>query len=478
MVRGPARHGAVSALLCACLLSAVAAAAPAAAAGTSAAAAAGTATGSLVLRAITPPGAPRTPFKFVISCTGDAAPIERTVVVRVVDGLGAATVAGIPLDMACLVTDHPAAGWRVETANPQAAVASAAGTPVEFGHSAPAAATLSLVKTSDPDGAYAPGAAPPPVTRGSLITYTLTYRNAGDLPVTATVTDAIPAGTAYAGGVRCLPACASPPTVAAGRIRFTVSAGADETGILSYAVKVADDAADGDVLGSPAVIEPGPAGSNAVLHRVSVPRAGLRVTAAVDRDSAPAGAVIAYAIEVANRGSARQDGVTVTDAVPANADYVAGSATCAAPCQASYDAGNRSVTWRVGSLEADEIATGLSFLARVRAGSPDADGSLPATVVLDAAIASSTITRATPSNQVKTVAVAVLARKVVRPRPLVQVGAPAPTLPATGAPVGLLLAVGVGLVLAGSCVLSGERRLRCRPLASREPAAVSAARAP
>ncbi|MEO6711905.1 MAG: DUF5979 domain-containing protein, partial [Mycobacteriales bacterium] len=142
--------------------------------------------GSLVIRAVTAASAPSASFTFDISCTGDGEPVTRSVVIPTADGVGSATVDGIPLDMACLVHDSAPTGWRVQTTNPQAAVSSAAGTTVEFVHSAPAVAALSITKTSTPDGGYGASAAAPAVARGASLTYVLTWHNAGELPVVAT----------------------------------------------------------------------------------------------------------------------------------------------------------------------------------------------------------------------------------------------------------------------------------------------------
>lgn len=298
--------------------------------------------GSLLIRAVTAPGESGARFTFVVTCSGEGDPLERTIDVQTTEGVGTGTLDGLPVDMACLVTDAPAAGWRVGTVNPQAFVPSAEGTAIDFAH----------------------------VAR---------------------------------------------PAAAAAK------------------------------------------------------KAALRVIGRADKDSAPEGETVTYAIEVLG-GAAPQQDVTVTDVVPANAEYVRGSAKCPAPCSAGFDAASNTVTWTLGSLGADAKASGLTFQARIRPLTVNPDGSLPGTVVLNSAVASSELTPATTSNEVKTIVVAVLGKKVVRPAPPAVVtkptkpiaAAPAkPTLPATGPRDGML-AVAIGLIVAGAALLLSSRRWSAR----------------
>lgn len=140
---------------------------------------------------------------------------------------------------------------------------------------------------------------------------------------------------------------------------------------------------------------------------------GLSLIGRVDKDSAPVGEVVSYDFAVANTGNAAEGDVIVTDAVPPGLQYVAGSATCAPPCSAAYDADRAIVTWRLGSLPAGPEAR-LSFSARIRALTTNPDGSLPGTVILTAAVGSSAQTPAAASNEVRIVVVAVLGSKIVR----------------------------------------------------------------
>ncbi|MEO6713040.1 MAG: hypothetical protein ABIM89_06380, partial [Mycobacteriales bacterium] len=282
-----------------------------------------------------------------------------------------------------------------------------------------------------------------------------------ELPVVATIVDPIPAGTVWAGGAVCTPSCTDPPAVADGRVRFAMTAAASATGTVSYAVRVAADGADGDVITAPAAsIEPGRAASGTVVHRLHVaPSAGLRVLSRVDKASAPVGDVVSYAIAITNRSDGVQDGVTVSDVVPANAEYVAGSASCPGPCRARYDVPTNTVTWRLGRLPAGAQVARLTFQVRIRPLTLNPDGSLPGTLVLNSAVASSIRTPATESNEVQTVVVAVLGTKLVRQRPPAIVSGPgAPTLPATGSETGLQLTLALALLAAGTALIAGERR--------------------
>ncbi|MDQ1710467.1 MAG: hypothetical protein QOG49_1852, partial [Frankiaceae bacterium] len=195
----------------------------------------------------------------------------------------------------------------------------------------------------------------------------------------------------------------------------------------------------------------------------AAPRPPLRLVGRTDKGSAAAGEIVGYSIDVTNAGP-RADGVTITDAIPANTEYVAGSATCLAPCRAAYDSATNTLIWRIPSLAAGR-SSALSFRVRVLALTPRPDGSLPGTVLLNSAVGSASQTTATTSNEVRTVVLAVLGTKTVEQGRHIARGAPQrPALPVTGSRTGELLPVALLLIAAGSALLLGERRYTARGL--------------
>jgi uncharacterized repeat protein (TIGR01451 family) len=159
------------------------------------------------------------------------------------------------------------------------------------------------------------------------------------------------------------------------------------------------------------------------------------------------GDVIAYTLTVTAGGTVSQDGVVVSDVVPAGTTYVSGSAACVPaghlPCVVGYAAGTRTVTFSVGAMApADQLQ--VTFAARV-------DATVPlTTTITNVGTVASARAKAT-SNKVTNPLVAVLGEKLTRP---------GTGLAATGvlAPFGVLLALGAGLLLAGPVLLATARR--------------------
>ncbi len=424
------------------------------------------AVGSIVIDArVAEPAPDATPsFTYAVSCTGSGTPIDQTVTVRTAAGAGSAAVEGIPADMACVIIEEPAKGWRIETSNPQAAVVSAEGTHVEFMHTARVAPAIALTKTSFPVGGYADDAAPGVIHRGDVITYSVAYKNAGSAVSEAVIVDEIPAGTTFVErpAPLCEPKCPDLPTLDGNRIAFTVSAAAGATGRVAYSVQVNDDAAVGLVLRGAAEVQPAAAGSessNPVLHKVAGQKGSVEVVGRVDKTSAEPGEVVTYTLSATNFTPAVQNDVVISDALPANAEYVDGSAACRQPCVATYDAARNTVRFAVPQLTPGLGVAGLTFQVKIRPLTRNPDGSLPGTVLLNSAVLSSNETPAAMSNEMATTIVSVLGKLVSPSKTPTGVGAE--ILADTGAPTGQLIAAAVSLLVMGAgLVLAGKRAAR------------------
>ena len=97
---------------------------------------------------------------------------------------------------------------------------------------------------------------------------------------------------------------------------------------------------------------PAPAGSpNLGVTKTSVPASGSIVKP---------GDQVVYTLSYANTGTAAASGVVATDPLPADLDYVAGSASNGG----TYDAASRTITWQLGSLAAGVNGT-VTFTGQV-----------------------------------------------------------------------------------------------------------------
>jgi len=265
------------------------------------------------------------------------------------------TVSGT--NFAPALTDDPATGTPSD----------ATITPLNF-------ADLSVAKSGLPD----------PVFAGGTITYTITVTNAGPQPaVSASLTDALPAGTTFEslaspGGWSCTtPAvgatgtvsCAN-PTLAVGGAVFTLVVRVS-TGVVGASTIV------NTAVVSSATADPNPGNETASSTITVAASADLSITKA---DSGPVfpGSNVVYQIVVANAGPDAATGVSVTDTTPAGLTFVGNSGDCttAFPCAfASLPAGqSRTITATfqvpLGYAGADPIVNN----AAVSAATPDPNG--------------------------------------------------------------------------------------------------------
>ncbi len=203
---------------------------------------------------------------------------------------------------------------------------------------------LSLDKTNTPTGEVQPG---------DVITYQLCFANTGNGNATNVVlTDMIPSRTTYVEG------SASPAAVydpVARTLTWNLGTlGPDTNACGTFQVRV-----DLTLPGVTEMPQSWTVDNIAHLDSAEKPRltdstsnplrAFVRPT--LTKTASPAGEVkpgdtIMYTVCFANEGNANLTGVVLTDVIPVNTTYVAGSATPAA----SYDEATRTLTWDLGTL--------------------------------------------------------------------------------------------------------------------------------
>ncbi|MCR4406533.1 MAG: hypothetical protein NUW24_06390 [Anaerolineae bacterium] len=183
---------------------------------------------------------------------------------------------------------------------------------------------------------------------GQQLWYRITVRNTGNMVAqSAAVSDTLPAQVTYVSGQF--------PTGggynAAGRYVYwngDVTPGTDV--VIDYYVTVNDPLDDGTVIANTAEIRDGYAGHPAVVTSPaaqtivhSAPNLGTS-TKTVNTGTAAPGEVLTYTITLLNTGNMNAHGAQVTDTIPANTSYVAGSLS-ASSGSASYDGGNNRIQW-------------------------------------------------------------------------------------------------------------------------------------
>lgn len=178
------------------------------------------------------------------------------------------------------------------------------------------------------------------VVSGSQLTYSITVTNAGTADAAGViVSDALPAGTALA-------AATDGGAMEKGSVVWTVDLAAGESKQLKATVDVSA-AAGSLVNAAQAQFEGETSTSDAVTTQVKSsasggdPSAVLSVTKTTNVDEAVQGAVIDYAIVVANTGDADAKGVAVADTLPDGLAYVSSDPA------GSLSSDRKTVTWTV-----------------------------------------------------------------------------------------------------------------------------------
>lgn len=194
--------------------------------------------------------------------------------------------------------------------------------------------------------------ATPEVIVGNDVTYTLTVKNDSTLATdkTLTVTDNLPAAVQFksvnpGNGWSCNSAQNLTCTYAA-----HLAAGASAPTITVTATALA--AAVPSVTNVANVTNPDDSNLNnnqdsaTTVVDVTAPVLNLIKSAVpADGSTVERGDRIDYTLSYSNTGNGDAANAVITDTVPANTSYVAGSASCGAGCTASYDAATNQVTW-------------------------------------------------------------------------------------------------------------------------------------
>ena len=181
---------------------------------------------------------------------------------------------------------------------------------------------LTLAKSANPAAASA-------VIPGQSIVYSLLVTNTGTSAATnVQVIDAVPSNTSY---VSCTAGCTTngPPVTSVTWTIASLGAGASQT--LTFTVAVNTPGLNGDIVLNQAFVTATglstPVASNQVSHVVSASPALTISKVRNPTTQVQPGNVITYTLSVSNVGTANTTSAVVTDALPANTQYVAGSTT-------------------------------------------------------------------------------------------------------------------------------------------------------
>jgi uncharacterized repeat protein (TIGR01451 family) len=203
-------------------------------------------------------------------------------------------------------------------------------------------AVLSIAKTADVST----------VDPGNKISYTLTYRNYGELAAAgASLSETVPDNTTFK------PANSSPgwsctPTAEAGSTCTlalgTLAAGAG--GTATFAVRVKPNVSStGGAINNMACAQPGPNCGFASTPTTAAPI--LSITKTANFNDAKPGTVLRYTIKVFNTGNEDAEPVKVTDTVPGNTVFDPTTSTAGWTCVPNNSAGS-VCTFPVGNLAA------------------------------------------------------------------------------------------------------------------------------
>jgi uncharacterized repeat protein (TIGR01451 family) len=339
-------------------------------------------------------------FTFDVSCDNGT---TQTVTVTVGDS-GTATsdpIIGIPTGTVCTVTEESNPDFTV-VGDPSQQITIQSGTNTVTFNNTRRVGSLTITKASDAPGTFTFDVS---CDNGTTTTVTITVDGSGT-PTAGTPIDGIPTGTV----------CTVHEEPATGFFPQD-----------DQSVTIAE-------------------GVNTLAFTNVAEVRGLTLVKAVSAASAVAGDVLTYSFTASTTGNAPQTDVVVTDVLPDGVTYVDGSATCAAPCVATYDGATNTVTWALGDLGSGTTVSGLSYNATVDPVTAD-------TTIRNTGVIASTEVAPVTSNEVTTKVATVLGivlhKKPTAPPPAVKGEASA--LPFTGPalPIDSMLEVGMALLAAG-----------------------------
>ena len=186
---------------------------------------------------------------------------------------------------------------------------------------------------------------------GDTVTYTIMYRNVGNLAATnALLTDVVPAhmtyvqGSVTGGGV--FNAANSTITWTLG----TLNAGSTVNVQVTFQATVNSDAVIGANISNSALISctelATPVTSNLATFAVYTPLPALTLHKTASPSPAKRGDKITYTLSYQNNGTLAASNTALLDVLPAHITYVQGSATSGG----TYNAANGALTWSLGTL--------------------------------------------------------------------------------------------------------------------------------
>ncbi len=243
-----------------------------------------------------------------------------------------------------------------------------------------------------------------PVSAGEDITYTITVVNDGPSDAQSVVlTDAVPAGTTFVSFTQNTGAtftCTVPPFGGTGTVTCTIGTLAGGTGASFKLVVNVNAAANETTITNIALIaskttDSNPA-NNAATETTTVTRAAdpdLSVAMSDSPDPVRAGANITYTIRVDNAGPDTAAHVVLDDVPPARTTFASLLAPAGWTCTRPAVGGIGKVSCRAEQFPDGASAT-FTLIVRVNAGT------LPATVVTNAATVSYTTADPNPANNV------------------------------------------------------------------------------
>ncbi|RQP10628.1 MAG: DUF11 domain-containing protein, partial [Parapedobacter sp.] len=163
------------------------------------------------------------------------------------------------------------------------------------------------------------------VKAGEELTYTITVTNTGDVDYDGiTVSDAIPANTTYKEG-----SASEGGSLSGNTLTWTVDVPFGESRGVSFTVVVADDLTGVESIRNAAVVtgdDPGEP-QEPEVETPTDPVKSFSSDKTADKSEVKAGEELTYTITVTNTGDVDYDGITVSDAIPANTTYKEGSAS-------------------------------------------------------------------------------------------------------------------------------------------------------
>jgi len=265
--------------------------------------------------------------------------------------------------------------WGVSPSpSPRARVAHVSGQPVNADPPPPITLTKSVSPTT---------AAP-----GSTVTYTISYTNATTGTITGiSLYDVLPAHISFATG-----SITGGGSYNATNNTITWGVGAlaaNQSGQVTFKAVVNADVTNGMTIDNTANIMAPPMITTALSsNKATITISGsaatptLTLAKSVSPGSAPAGATLTYTLAYANTGTGGATNTTLTDILPANLTYVAGSASGGG----SYNTGNRTLTWSLGAIAASTNGQ-VTFQATI-----DAAATVGSTISNTGSIASTEVT--------------------------------------------------------------------------------------